>query len=120
MSNKTASHEDLIAQWNHVISETNWVKGRIISEAANGVPNDGEWVSSVGGITETHVGNLRRVHNRFGGVRVFYLNLKWPHFLAALDWEDAEEWLKLADDQKLTVMQMREKRWVTEGVLPND
>ncbi len=95
--------ERFIGQWNRLISTTNWEKGRIIHEwrsagVASGAPateySDEAWSRLVGGVTGQHVGRLRRVYERFGGVYQDYEGLYWSHFQAALDWDDAEMWLE--------------------------
>lgn len=52
----------------------------------------------------------RLVHERFGDVCDTYHNLGWSHFYTALNWDDAEKWLKKADRDRLSVAKMREKR----------
>jgi hypothetical protein len=119
-----AASQPYVGQWNHLVSTTNWDKGRIIvawreSLAAQGLPtteySDEAWGRLVGGVTGQHVGRLRRVYQRFGKVREQFVGLYWSHFQAALDWSDAEMWLEGAVASGWSVAQMREKRWETMG-----
>lgn len=115
-----------VGRWNHLVSTTNWEKGRIISqwrEALHdaGAPaaqsSDEAWSRLVGGVTGQHAGRLRRVYQRFGQVYEEYQGLYWSHFQAALEWNDAEMWLEGAVQSRWTVAQMRRQRWETMGGL---
>lgn len=117
-----------VARWNRLISTTNWEKGRIIYEwreslVAAGAPasdySDEAWRRMVEGISGQHVGRLRRVYERFGGVYESYSGLYWSHFQAALDWNDAEMWLEGAVQNHWSVSQMRRQRWEALGA-PED
>jgi len=108
-----------MARWNHLVSRTNWEKGRIICQwraalVAAGAPaseySDEAWSRRVGGISPQHVGRLRRVFERFGQVNENYPGLYWSHFCAALDWDDAEMWLEGAVQNRWSVAQMRAQR----------
>ncbi len=116
-----------VGQWNKLVSQTNWEKGKIITDwrdalIASGAPvssySDETWSKQVGGVTSQHVGRLRRVHERFGGSQGSYTGLYWSHFLAALDWDDAELWLEGAVRSDWSVSQMRKMRWETAGSDP--
>jgi hypothetical protein len=118
--------EPYVGQWNHLVSTTNWQKGRIIVEwresmSGQSVPvtaySDEAWSRLVGGVTGQHVGRLRRVFQRFGATFQQYRGLYWSHFHAALDWDDAEMWLEGAVGSSWSVAQMRDQRWETLGKL---
>lgn len=115
-----------IGRWNHLVSTTNWEKGRIIAQWRDtlhdaGAPatqsSDEAWSRLVGGVTGQHAGRLRRVYQRFGQVHEQYEGLYWSHFQAALEWDDAEMWLEGSVQSRWTVAQMRHKRWETLGGL---
>ncbi|GIW97421.1 MAG: hypothetical protein KatS3mg111_0754 [Pirellulaceae bacterium] len=121
--------QDFVVRWEKLISTTNWEKGRIIHEwrealIASGAPatsySDEAWARRVGGVTSQHVGRLRRVYERFGAVYSTYSGLYWSHFLAAMDWEDAEMWLEGAVQSGWSVSQMRRWRWETLGAVPEE
>ncbi len=113
-----------IGRWSELISTTNWEKGKIISlwrdtlreaSAPSGTYSDEAWCRCVGGVTPQHVGRLRRVYDRFNKSYTTFAGLYWSHFLAALDWDDAEMWLEGATQSKWSVSQMRRTRWEAMG-----
>jgi hypothetical protein len=115
---------EFIGRWSSLISTTNWEKGKIIvqwrealmgSEASASTFSDEAWSRRVGGVTAQHVGRLRRVHERFGATFSTYAGLYWSHFLAALDWDDAELWLEGAAQSGWSVSEMRRTRWESHG-----
>ncbi len=115
-----------LGQWNHLVSTTNWEKGRIISEWRSAMIeaktpaaeySDDAWSRRVGNVTGQHVGRLRRVFERFGGVHQDYAGLYWSHFQAAIDWNDAEMWLEGAVQNRWSVADMRRERWQAFGGL---
>ncbi len=116
--------QPFISRWNRLISTTNWEKGRIIYEwrealvAAVAPPSeysDEAWRRRVEGVSGQHVGRLRRVYERFGGVYEEYEGLFWSHFQAALDWPDAEMWLEGAVQSHWSISEMRRQRWEAHG-----
>jgi hypothetical protein len=111
-------------RWHRLVSTTNWEKGRIICSwraalmeagAAVFAYSDEAWSQIAGSISPQHVGRLRRVFERFGGVQQQYAGLYWSHFLSALDWPDAEMWLEGAVQSGWSAAAMRRKRWETIG-----
>ncbi len=120
------SSREFVGQWNRLVSQTNWEKGRLIMEwrsalEQEGVPSieysDEAWSRLVGGVTGQHVGRLRRVYLRFGKNQATFGGLFWSHFHAALEWDDAELWLQGAVERDWSVSQMRHQRWETMGQL---
>ncbi len=115
---------EYVGRWSTLISTTNWEKGKIIiqwrealkgSETPNAAFSDEAWSQRVGGVTPQHVGRLRRVQERFGNSYESYTGIYWSHFLAALDWDDAEMYLEGAVQSKWSVSQMRRTRWEANG-----
>ena len=113
-----------LLSWNHLISTTNWEKGRIIHEwrealIAVDAPQtaycDEAWSRRVGNVTPQHVGRLRRVFFRFFDDYKKYDGLFWSHFQAALDWDGAEMWLEGAVQNGWSVAAMRQNRWEAIG-----
>ncbi len=113
-----------VGQWHTLISQTNWGKGKIISEwrsaliasdASSISFSDETWTKQVGAVTSQHVGRLRRVYERFGQSFASYPGLYWSHFLAAIDWDDAELWLEGAMRSNWSISEMRKTRWETSG-----
>lgn len=118
---------EYLGRWNRLVSTTNWEKGRIICQwrmalmaagASAHVYSDEAWSRRVGNVSPQHVGRLRRVFEQFGEVYPHYPGLYWSHFLAALDWPDAEMWLEGAAQNGWSVAQMRTTRWQTLDALP--
>lgn len=134
-SNENALQQDqlvgvvtpFVGRWNRLISQTNWEKGCIIVQWRNALIDsaaspqqysDEAWSRAVEGVTPQHVGRLRRVYDRFQKSYESYQGLYWTHFLAALDWTDAELWLEGAVQSKWSVSQMRRMRWEVLGSDP--
>lgn len=124
IENPELCSETYLGQWNRLVSSTNWEKGRIIhdwrsalmaSDANASDWSDDAWSRRVGNVTGQHVGRLRRVYERFGGVHTDYAGLYWSHFQAAIDWNDAEMWLEGAVQNRWSVSEMRRERWLAFG-----
>ncbi len=120
--------QPFVGQWNKLVSTTNWEKGAIILKWRNALQESGidaqhysdeKWARTVGGVTGQHVGRLRRVSEKFEATRHSFDGLYWSHFLAALDWDDAEMWLEGAVQSKWSVSQMRRQRWEAMGGEPS-
>jgi hypothetical protein len=119
---------EFVGRWSQLVSTTNWEKGKIIhewrealvgSQSPSVAYSDEAWSRRVGGVSPQHVGRLRRVFDRFGETYATYPGLFWSHFLAALDWDDAEMWLEGATQSGWSVAQMRRTRWESTGSDPN-
>ncbi len=124
-----AASAEYLGRWNRLVSTTNWEKGRIICQwrhtiLSAGAPveaaSDEAWSRRVGNVSPQHVGRLRRVFQRFGEIHEQFRGLYWSHFLAALDWHDAEMWLEGAMQSGWSVSRMRNERWQALGALPSE
>jgi hypothetical protein len=113
-----------VGRWNHLVSDTNWEKGRIICQWRGelheaGAPaaefSDEAWATRIGNVSSQHVGRLRRTFLRFGEVQNSYERLYWSHFQAAVEWTDAEMWLEGAVQNNWSVSDMRKARAETNG-----
>ena len=124
---------EYVGRWSTLVSTTNWEKGRIIvqwrqalmdSLAPSAAYSDEAWSRRVGGVSPQHVGRLRRVYERFGDTYQSYAGIYWSHFLAAVEWDDAEMWLEGAVQSGWSVSQLRRTRWEALGsqveLEPND
>lgn len=123
-----AASAEYLGRWNRLVSTTNWEKGRIICQwrqtlLSAGAPveaaSDEAWSRRVGNVSPQHVGRLRRVFQRFGEIHEQFEGLYWSHFLAALDWHDAEMWLEGAVQNGWSVARMQAERWQAVGALPH-
>lgn len=117
--------QPFVGRWHRLVSQTNWEKGRIILQwrralqeagASASAYSDEAWSRLVGGVSPQHVGRLRRVYERFGQSADQYPGLYWSHFMAALDWPDAEMWLEGAVQNRWSVARMQSQRSQTLGV----
>lgn len=113
-----------LGEWHRLVSSTNWEKGRIVSRwkqamvSAGAGPreaSDEVWAVQVGQVSAQHVGRLRRAWERFGSNHRTFPGLYWSHFAAVLEWEDGEEWLRKACDERFSVAQMKHARWESMG-----
>ena len=118
---------EYVGFWNLLVSKTNWEKGKVIHSWRTklieaGLPrrvySDEAISQRLGNVTPQHVGRLRRVYERFGSQEPLP-NLFWSHYQAALDWDDADEWLQKASVEKLSVAQTRVARWEKNGAKLN-
>lgn len=123
-SETTGLDQPFVGRWNQLVSNTNWEKGRIINQwraalieagAAATQYSDEAWARRVGGVTASHVGRLRRVHDAFAESHASYPGLFWTHFLVALEWDDAPLWLEGAAQGNWSVAAMRRQRWQANG-----
>ncbi len=121
--------QPFVGRWNHLISTTNWEKGRIIAEWRQSLLDakrpareysDDAWARLVGAVTGQHAGRLRRVYDRFGKTYEDFQGLYWSHFHAAMDWVNAEMWLEGAVQSKWSVSQMRRQRWEAMGAVESE
>ncbi len=117
---------EFVGFWNRLVSQTNWEKGKVIHSWRTklleaGLPrriySDESIAQRIGNVSAQHVGRLRRVYERFGETEPLP-NLFWSHYQAALDWDDADDWLAKASEEKLSVAQTRIARWEKYGAPP--
>lgn len=110
-----ADEAELIEVWEQMVSEVAWEKGRLLSEYCQRYGEssirEAEFVHEVGGVSIADAKRLRRVYEAFAEYRDAYPNLLWVHYSAALEWEDREEWLGLANRRRYSVNRMRSARW---------
>jgi hypothetical protein len=67
------------------------------------------------GLSPDQVYQRRRVWETFSDVSTSFPSLKWSHFYAALNWDDAAECLQWAQDIGATVAEMRAWRRAQRG-----
>ncbi|MBS0265710.1 MAG: hypothetical protein JSS02_27505 [Planctomycetes bacterium] len=75
---------------------------------------DGDFAVLIG-ISGDQVYQRRRVWETFHEIRSEYPNLKWSHYYAALNWEDARDCLGWAEETHSTVAEMRAWRRAQRG-----
>ncbi len=101
--------------WSHVVSVANWAKGDLLVAIGDEFEAD-KVARMVGGVTPETIERLRAVAYRFPKhIRQQYPHLVWSHFLAALDWDDAKQWLQFANTKRLNAAAMRMQRFNEKG-----
>jgi hypothetical protein len=107
----------LIARALSALSRCNWEVGECAAlwtkRFARG-RTDADFASLVG-LSPDQVYQRRRVWETFGDVSGNYPQLKWSHFYAALNWDDAAECLQWAQDVQAGVAEMRAWRRAQHG-----
>lgn len=62
-----------------------------------------------------HVAQCLNVFKRFADMQHKFPDLRWTHFKAALEWDDANECLAWANEMRATVAEMRSWRRARRG-----
>ena len=107
----------LIARALSALSRCNWEVGECAAQWTKRFARgrtDADFASLVG-LSPDQVYQRRRVWETFGDVRETYSQLKWSHFYAALNWDDAAECLQWAQDVQAGVAEMRAWRRAQHG-----
>jgi hypothetical protein len=111
------SEQELISRAQVAVSQCNWVVGDCAhtwtQKYARG-RTDGDFAALLG-LTADQVYQRRRVWETFADVHAAYPSLKWSHFYAALNWDDAPECLQWADENQSTVAEMKAWRRALRG-----
>ena len=118
MVDKTFESEDqLICRAQLALSNCNWTLGECAAlwtkRYAKGRTDAafGEMI----GLSADQVYQRRRVWETFGDVHPQYQQLKWSHFYAALNWDDAASCFSWAEEMQATVAEMRAWRRAQHG-----
>ena len=107
----------LIARALSALSRCNWEVGECAAQWTKRFARgrtDADFASLVG-LSPDQVYQRRRVWETFGDVCQNYPHLKWSHFYAALNWDDAAECLQWAQDVQAGVAEMRAWRRAQHG-----
>ena len=111
------SEEQLVGRAQEAVSQCRWVVGecaaRWTERYARG-RTDGDFAALIG-LSADQVFQRRRVWETFAGSREQFPKLKWSHFYAALNWDDAADCLRWADETHSTVAEMRAWRRAQRG-----
>ena len=107
----------LIARAQVAVSRCNWEVGECAAlwtrRFARG-RTDADFAALVS-LSADQVYQRRRVWETFGDVSGNYSTLKWSHFYAAINWDDAAECLQWADDVQAGVAEMKAWRRAQRG-----
>jgi hypothetical protein len=111
------SEEQIVARAQDAVSLCRWVVGECAAvwtaRYARG-RTDGDFAVLIG-ISGDQVYQRRRVWETFHEIREEFPKLKWSHFYAALNWDDARDCLSWAEDTQSTVAEMRAWRRAQRG-----
>lgn len=118
MVDKTFESEDqLISRAQLALSSCNWTLGECAAlwtkRYAKGRTDAafGEMI----GLSADQIYQRRRVWETFGDVHAQYTCLKWSHFYAGLNWDDAAACFSWAEEMQSTVAEMRAWRRAQHG-----
>jgi hypothetical protein len=113
----TESEEELISRAQLAVSQCNWSVGECAvkwtQKYARG-RTDADFAALLG-LSPDQIFQRRRVWETFADVHATYPSLKWSHFYAALNWDDAPECLQWADENQSTVAEMKAWRRALRG-----
>lgn len=111
------TEEALVTRAQEALSACRWVVGecaaRWTQRYARG-RTDADFGQLIG-LSADQVYQRRRVWETFADVRDRYPELRWSHFYAALNWDDAPECLTWANDLQSTVAEMKAWRRAQRG-----
>jgi len=111
------TESDLIVRAQTAVSRCNWEVGEcaaVWTKRFSRGRTDADFAELVG-LSADQVYQRRRVWETFGDVCGSYAGLKWSHFYAALNWDDAAECLQWAQDIGATVAEVRAWRRAQRG-----
>ena len=111
------SEEQLVTRAQEAVSMSRWVVGECATQWTQRYARgrtDGDFAALIG-LTGDQVYQRRRVWETFGPLKDEFPLLKWSHFYAALNWEDARDCLSWADETRSTVAEMRAWRRALRG-----
>lgn len=111
------TEEGLIQTAQRAISHCRWIVGECASKwtqrHARG-RTDADFGTLVG-LSGDQIYQRRRVWETFSDVREQFTALKWSHFYAALNWDDAADCLQWAEETQSTVAEMKAWRRALRG-----
>lgn len=114
---KDETESALIARALSALSRCNWEVGECASQWTKRFARgrtDADFAALVN-LSADQIYQRRRVWETFGDVCDNYPQLKWSHFYAALNWDDASECLQWAQDVQAGVAEMRAWRRAQHG-----
>jgi hypothetical protein len=94
------------------IDDCKWQVGRLAHDWTQRFAKgrtDAEFAELVG-LSEDQVQRRRKVFSTYGDVSASMRKLSWTHFVAVLAWDDADEWLAVADENGWSVATMKRMR----------
>src|SRR5579871_6631178 len=113
----TETEEQLVRTAEMAISQCRWTVGECASKWTKRYAKgrtDLDFGALIG-ISGDQVYQRRRVWETFSDVRDQFASLKWSHFYAALNWDDASECFQWAEETHSTVAEMKAWRRAMRG-----
>ena len=117
MVDQKETEEQLIERAQRALTRCNWEIGDCASNWTQRYARgrtDADFGSQIG-LSGDQVYQRRRVWDTFSDVYEQYTTLRWSHFYAALNWDDAPECLQWANDMQATVAEMEAWRRALHG-----
>lgn len=111
------SEQQLIERAQDALNQCNWVIGECAAQWTRRYAKgrtDCDFGAKIG-LSGDQVFQRRRVWETFSDVRTEYGNVKWSHFYAALNWDDAAECLQWANEMQATIAEMKAWRRAQRG-----
>jgi hypothetical protein len=111
------TEDQLIQRAQAALSKCNWEIGECAAEWTSRYARgrtDADFGALIG-LSGDQVFQRRRVWETFADVQGEYQHLKWSHFYAAVNWDDAAESLQWASDLGATVAEMKAWRRAQRG-----
>lgn len=111
------SEEQLVNIAQEAVSHCRWVVGECAAKWTQRYARgrtDADFAALIG-LSGDQVYQRRRVWESFGRAKDEFKGLKWSHFYAALNWDDAQDCLHWAEEMAATVAEMRAWRRAQRG-----
>jgi hypothetical protein len=111
------TEQDLIERAQEALNQCNWVIGECAAQWTKRYAKgrtDNDFGAKIG-LSGDQVYQRRRVWETFSDVYTDYSSVKWSHFYAALNWDDAAECLQWSDEMQATVAEMKAWRRAQRG-----
>ena len=112
-----ATEDRLVEVAQTAVSRCNWVIGECAASWTERYAHgrtDADFAGLIG-LSGDQVYQRRRVWETFADVRAEYAGVRWSHFYAALNWDDAAECLGWAEEMGATVAEMKAWRRASRG-----
>lgn len=117
MVDQKETEQQLVERAQRALTRCNWEIGECASKWTQRYARgrtDADFGAQIG-LSGDQVYQRRRVWDTFSDVYEQYPALKWSHFYAALNWDDAPECLQWAADMQATVAEMKAWRRAQHG-----
>ena len=117
MPDQRETEDQLLQRAREALSQCNWEIGECAAQWTERYARgrtDADFGGLIG-LSGDQVYQRRRVWETFSDVHENYSRLKWSHFYAALNWDDAADCLQWAEDMHATVAEMKAWRRAQHG-----